>query len=171
MKLTTKHFAFIEAYDGGNEAEAMQVAGFSGTPASLTSRARQLLADPTVLEAIRQRGLYTQQVQNARATREERQALWSSIMRNEDPHERPELDGNGIPLPAQPTNIPLALRLKASELLGKSEADFSENINLQGNVTITDLITQSYSKDVPLEVIEAEYNLLKQQSKSLEDFI
>ena len=56
-------------------------------------------------------------------------------MRNRDPHHIAERDEHGSIEPIE--NIPLAQRLKATELLGKSEADFTENLAVNGNITVT----------------------------------
>jgi hypothetical protein len=63
--------------------------------------------------------------------------------------------------------------LKASELLGKSEADFIEKLDVSSNVTITDIIAQSYTSDDDLDSIEAQYKLLRERKEipQIEDAI
>jgi hypothetical protein len=138
----------------------MRVAGYTGADNYLKRKAEDLLKDPTVQEALRKRDNFRTSTNKIIADRQERQALWTAIMRNTDPHYKEELDENGIPK-AQ-GNIPLQTRLKASELLGKSEADFIEKIDINANVTITDLIQQSYlTSDDDIDAIEAEYHAIK----------
>lgn len=167
-ELNNKHRLFVEAYTGNN-IEAMRIAGFTGTDGYLNQKAEELLADPLIMEAIKQRSKYRAKLLDTIAGREERQALWTAVMRNEDPHARKEVDPiTNVPKPLE--NIPLATRLKASELLGKSEQDFVDKVELTGQMTITDVITKSYKlnqkDDASIEEIEAEY-YRAQESRSL----
>lgn len=170
MALTPQHRLFVESYDG-DEVTAMRIAGYTGTDGYLKDKAKKLLANPTVVEAIKERSKYIASTHKAIADREERQSLWTAIMRNEDPHRKEEKDSNGVPIPE--SNIPLPVRLKASELLGKSEADFIEKIDMNSNVTITDIIAQSYTSEEDLDTIEAQYKLLKERKQipNIEDAI
>jgi len=160
--LTPKHRHFVEAYEG-DVITAMLAAGFKGAPNYLQEKGEELLANPLIVEAIKERSRYKAKTLKIIADREERQALLTSFMRNEDPHYKEETDSNGIPLPVP--NIPLANRLKALELLGKSEGDFVENVNINGNVTLTDLVTKSYKVVESVDEIEAEYRELKELAK------
>jgi hypothetical protein len=164
MGLSKQKRLFVEAYDG-EEVYAMRVAGYTGANSYLKQRAAEFLRDPLVIEALQNRDKFKLTTDKAIADRLERQALWTAIMRNNDPYHRDQVDANGIPLPEE--NIPLTTRLKASELLGKSEADFTEKVDVTGNLTITDVIKRSYIEDDTtddLEAIEAQYTLL--QSKT-----
>lgn len=160
--LTKKHRVFVEAYDG-DVVTAMLAAGFDGAPNYLKDKGEQLLNNPLIIEAIKERSRHKAKTLKIIADREERQALWTAVMRNEDPHWKEEKDANGIPIPVP--NIPLQTRLKAMELLGKSEGDFVENVNINGNVTLTDLVTGSYKVAESADEIEAEYKILKEQAK------
>lgn len=157
---TEKIRSFINIFDGDVEA-SMRAAGFTGASAYLRTEGEKLLQDPNVLKAIKERSKYELSTMQAVANRTERQAFWTSIMRNEDPHAKPEIGTNGVS--KIPENISLQHRLKAAELLGKSEGDFVENINMNQNVTITDVIQQSYAfvETDDLDAIEAEYRQLK----------
>jgi hypothetical protein len=164
MGLSKQKRLFVEAYDG-EEVYAMRVAGYTGANSYLKQRAAEFLRDPLVIEALQNRDKFKLTTDKAIADRLERQALWTAIMRNNDPYHRDQVDANGIPLPEE--NIPLTTRLKASELLGKSEGDFTEKVDVTGNLTITDVIKRSYIEDDTtddLEAIEAQYTLL--QSKT-----
>lgn len=159
---------FVESYIG-DEVEAARMAGYSNPSES----GKRLMQDPRIQEAIIQRSKYEAAVKNAVATREDRQALWSQIMRNEDPYRKPEYDNSGVPIPE--SNIPLASRLRASELLAKSEGDFIDRVHIDGNVTVTDIIKQSYTIEAgedDLDAIEAEYEQLREKkTEQIENFI
>ena len=159
-KLSKKHRVFVEAYDG-DVIQAMRVAGFTGSNSYLKQQGEKLLATPLILEAIKDRTKYIADLKSAIATREERQLLWTQIMKNEDPHRKEELDANGVPIPE--TNIPLPVRLKASELLGKSEADFIDKVDVTQTLTLSDIILKSYdnASTKSVEEIEAEYYKLQ----------
>lgn len=165
--LSKAHRLFVEAYDG-DVVYACRIAGIGGASASdayLKRKGEELLKEPLILEAIKDRSKYILSTKHAIATREERQALWTAIMKNQDPHRKEEVDSNGVPIPEG--NIPLPIRLKASELLGKSEADFVEKIDMSVQHTLTDLIAQSYQDDTPIEAIEAEYKRIKEKREQV----
>lgn len=144
---------FVEAF-AGDVVEAMQIAGYKGEVSSLKYRGEQMLTHPDVVAALNLRTQLQTKTEKAIANREERQAFWTAIMRNKDPHAKDEVDPKtGISKP--PGNIPLAQRLKASEYLGKSEADFMERLDVTGNVTVTDIINQT------IEVAEEDYEILE----------
>ena len=103
MALNAKQRAFVAAY-AGNATEAARAAGYSEKTARV--QGSQLLTNPAIVAAIRERE--NKALRPHIATREERQAFWTSVMKDA------ELDLNG--------------RLKASELLGKSEADFTDKV-------------------------------------------
>jgi phage terminase small subunit len=161
VKLTQRLRDFIQYYDG-DPIKCMRLAGFEGSNSYLKQKAEQALKDPAVQVALKQRDAYYESRTKLIADRHERQALWTHIMRNSDPDAINEYDSSGMP--KKPENIPLATRLKASEMLGKSEGDFVERVSIEGNITITDIIKSSYSLDddaLDIEAIEAEYNNLK----------
>lgn len=162
--LTKKQKLFIEAY-AGDEVAAMQIAGYTGEDSYLRQKAKELLKTPKILKALQDRSKYLVNLGTAKADREERIMLWSSIMNNHDPHYRQEHDANGIPL--KEPNIPITTRLKASELLGKANGDFITQIDINHKVTISDIVQQSYQiEDKPLDVIEAEYRELKAKKEA-----
>lgn len=101
--LTPKQRKFVDAYSG-NGTEAARTAGYRGSEAVLAQVAHENMRKPGIAEAISARELGRRD--KLIATREERQAFWSSLMR----------DGGRDGFE----------RLKASELLGKSEADFTD---------------------------------------------
>lgn len=166
LKISPKHRVFVEAFDG-DVIYAMRVAGYNGSDNYLKQKGEELLSIPLIQKAIEDRKKYVANLKETIATREERQALWSLIMKNEDPYRKEELDDNGVPVPEG--NIPLPIRLKASELLGKSEADFIDKVDVNHNVSLSDIILKSYDKGASksIEEIEAEYYQLE-EDKQLE---
>lgn len=113
MALTPKQQKFVDAYDGNGTAAA-RAAGYAGNDATLAQVASENLKKPEVLAAIQVRNQVPAQVRAAVAqagavlTRAERQAFWSRVVLDDGAEMRD--------------------RLKASELLGKSEADFKERV-------------------------------------------
>ena len=111
MALTTKMQAFVEAFCG-NATEAALKAGYSPRTAAFIGA--ENLKKPQIKEAIAERNA---PASSARiATREERQAFWTGVMR--DPAEK------------------MQDRLRAAELLGKSECDFAERVEVSGEMDI-----------------------------------
>jgi phage terminase small subunit len=106
-ELTAKQRRFVEAYDG-NARKAAIAAGYSEKTADAIGR--ENLRKPTILAAIKSRE--TIRSTPLIASRAERQQFWSSVMRDKDQQMRD--------------------RLKAAELLGKSEADFVERQEITG---------------------------------------
>jgi len=107
-KLTEKQRKFVEAFMGpakGNATEAARIAGYSGSDATLRNAGSRLLTNANISEAIKER----QESDPLVADREERQRFWSEVMRNDQ--------------------ADMKDRLKASEILGKSQADFTERID------------------------------------------
>jgi hypothetical protein len=107
--LTDKQDRFIQVY-AGNGVEAAREAGYEGDDRTLAVTASRLLRNAKVAAAIRTRR--DAELAPKIASRTERQAFWAEVMkdRKED----------------------MAARLRASELLGKSEGDFVERRELSG---------------------------------------
>lgn len=101
--LTVRQKRFIEAYNG-NASEAARQAGYSERWSA--SNIDKILKNTEIRAAIQQRE--QERTDSMIATREERQRFWTTILRD------PETD--------------LRDRLRASELLGKSEGDFLEKM-------------------------------------------
>lgn len=106
-ELSTKQKRFIAAYNGNATAAAIE-AGYSTKNADKIGG--QLMKNPRIVAAIRARE--NERNAEAIATREERQRFFTAIMRDE----------------GQPTRE----RLRATELLGKSEGDFVERQEVTG---------------------------------------
>lgn len=104
--LTPKQQRFVDLYDG-NGTEAARLAGYGGNDNVLAVTARDLLRNPKIDAAIKARIAKSAEgraIKRRIASREERQEFWTRTM---------EDDGEEMPV-----------RLKASELLAKSQADF-----------------------------------------------
>ena len=102
-KLTPKQQRFVLAYDG-NGVAAARAAGYRGNDNTLASVSKENLQKPHIVRAIRERE--KMRMKQIILTRKERQIFWSATIRDE--------------------NVPLRERLRASELLGRSEGDFLE---------------------------------------------
>lgn len=105
--LTAKQQRFIDAYTGNATAAAI-AAGYSAKTAPFIGA--ENLKKPKILAAIKSRE--TVRCTPLIASRAERQQFWSSVMRDKEQQMRD--------------------RLKAAELLGKSEADFVERQEITG---------------------------------------
>ena len=111
-KITEKQRRFIEAYMGaacGNVTEAASLAGYKGNRKTLEAVGRKTLAIARIRAAIDERV----EADSSVATRKDRQEFWTAMMlgtEGEEPRDR----------------------LKASELLGKSQADFVERKRIGG---------------------------------------
>lgn len=105
--LTVKQQRFVEAYDG-NAHKAAIAAGYS--PKTAAAIGRENMQKPTILAELKAREVV--RCTPLIASRAERQQFWSSVMRDADQQMRD--------------------RLKAAELLGKSEADFVERQEVSG---------------------------------------
>lgn len=123
-KLTAKQQRFVDVYDGNGTAAA-RAAGYSGDDNALAQAARALLRNTQIAAAIRER--QNAQMRPHIATREERQAFWSQVLR----------DGEQS----------MSDRLRAAELLGKSEADFVQRVDHSGTVTLEQLVVGSREGD------------------------
>lgn len=120
-KLTPMQKRFVMAY-AGNATAAAKAAGCSDRTAS--NSGSRWMRNAQVVAAIRARE--TKEARPTIADRAERQAFWSDTMR--DTAKRDEV------------------RLKASELLGRSVADFTERHEIKGEFTLLDLVRESMEK-------------------------
>jgi phage terminase small subunit len=106
-KLTARQRKFAEVY-AGNGTEAARAAGYRGSNKALGVTASKLLAQPIISALIKERE--TKEVRPLVASRVDRQEFWTRTMNDE--------------------GADMFARLKASELLGKSEADFTDKHQL-----------------------------------------
>lgn len=115
-KFTSKQQKFIDLYEG-NGTKAAREAGYTGDDNTLAVAAKKLLRNGKILAAIKEREIKTPQGQaNAKriASREDRQAFWTKILEDD--------------------NKDMKDRLKASELLGRSQADFTDRVEVSGDL-------------------------------------
>lgn len=115
----------MDAY-AGNGTAAARAAGYKGNDQVLAVAASRLLKKAEVKAALAARNAKVQAaaadvvLSRHIATRAERQAFWTEVM----------LD----------VNEKMADRLRAAELLGKSEADFVERLQHEGKLTLEELV-------------------------------
>lgn len=109
-KLTTRQQAFVDAY-AGNATAAALAAGYS--PKTAMAIGAENLKKPQIADAIKVRE--AQRLAPTIATRKERQEFWTAVVRDEEEQ--------------------MKNRLKAAELLGKSEGDFLERVEMDMKVS------------------------------------
>lgn len=112
-KLTTKQKRFSEFFDG-NGVQACRDAGYKGNDQTLAVVAKENLRKPHIRAAIDARE--QKKTGPLIMTREQRQALWTKIALDETEATRDQL--------------------RASELLGKSQADFVDRVQHEGIPTV-----------------------------------
>ena len=115
-KLTLKQQAFIDLWDGDVKSTS-EKAGFS------YQYGRELATKPYIVQHIRNR--QAAELAPKIMTRQERQALWT------------ELAGD--------TNEKTSDRLKATELLGRSEADFIDRLKVESEI-VFNITTVDFGK-------------------------
>lgn len=122
--LTAKQRKFVEVY-AGNATDAARLAGYAaGSDNALAQAGRYLLRNPQVVAAIRAReGV---ELEPLIATRQERQEFWTQLMNDERVEEQH--------------------RLKASELLGRSNLDFADKVVVEGKVTLEQLVLGAHQR-------------------------
>lgn len=141
-KLQTFAEAYVESWNG---AKAAQTAGYTGSSKVLSESARKLLRRDDVKAMIE--ALLKENLVERKATREERQRWWTSIMQGEElTIDVTDLMGNVRRVKQRPTP---QMRLKASELLGKSEGDFIEKHEHEVKGTVTILLPDNGRGDGP----------------------
>lgn len=120
MPLNDRQRKFCELYAAtGNASKAAVGAGYS--PKSAATNADKLLKN-TKVQAYLQK--IARPAQSARiATAEERQAFWTDVM-----YGRVKDDEGNLPR--------MSDRLKASELLGKAQADFVDRVEHSGDLGV-----------------------------------
>jgi len=112
-KLTVKQRKFVNAYDG-NASRAALAAGYSEKTAH--QMGYENLKKPEIIEAIKKRLLGD--TEKLIMSREERQNFWTRVALGLEP------------------GTDMKDRLKATELLGKSQADFIDKVKMLGKPTV-----------------------------------
>jgi phage terminase small subunit len=121
-KLTSKQRKFAEVY-AGNGTAAARAAGYRGSDNVMAQIARRNLRIPELAQVIRLREV--EEFRPAVLSRHERQLFWSQV--------------------AMDKTESIAVRLRASELLGKSEGDFVERVEATTTVTLEQLVLASFA--------------------------
>lgn len=130
-KLSAKQRKFAEVY-AGNATDAARKAGYTGDDSTLGVTGGRLLRNARIAALIR--GREAKELKPHIADRQERQAFWTSVMRGEGTA-RVDEEGNAYD--------DMHARLRASELLGKSNADFTEKVEHSGSLTLEQLVLAS----------------------------
>lgn len=155
FKINAKTRDFVKYYRG-DVIDALKAAGYSGSDSYLKSLGRSLLKQPEVISMIQEHAKYVQSKFRNIAQKEEIQSFLTNTMRNEDTEWKKEIDALGMV--KEQTNISMPNRLKAAELLGKTQAIFIDRLDVEGKITLTDIVRKSYAvDDENLDDIEAEY--------------
>jgi phage terminase small subunit len=128
VKLTVKQQRFVDFYDG-NATQAALKAGYSEKTAH--SIGQENLKKPVIIQAIESR--LKKEDASKIATRQERQEFWTTTLRSDEVDQRD--------------------RLKASELLGRSECDFIDTTRLEGSIDINATLTDQQLEDKLLVLI------------------
>lgn len=114
---TPKQRAFLDCWDGNINSTA-EKANIS------ISYAKVLWADPEIKKLIRRRE--QNRTTKSVANRIERQEFWTKVLLGEETSKVITIDDDGVETIKE--ILPkMSDRLKASELLGRSEADFTDN--------------------------------------------
>lgn len=119
---------FVDAYcETWNGAKAAREAGYTGSSKVLSESARKLLKRDDVKAMIAAR--FETKLAEKAATREERQRFWTTIMNGgEVAVSVTTMDGRVVTRMQRPG---VGARMKASELLGKSEGDFVKRVDVK----------------------------------------
>jgi len=141
---------FADHYNG--EGTGTQSAIFAGySPKSAYSTANKLLNHGEVIKYLTKRKeIESKDVMLERKaiimSRQERQEFWSAVA-NGDINETQVVGGVAIVVKTKMND-----RLKASELLGRSEADFTENTNLKGEINMKEDQAKERAKDLLMQM-------------------
>lgn len=111
-KLTAKQLKFVECYKG-NAQEAAKEAGYGKTMKSSADSGSRLLKNPEVCRLIQER--HEKAIRPLIATRQDREKFLTDVMND--------------------TKSSMKDRLKALELLSKMSGDYTNKIELSGNLT------------------------------------
>lgn len=119
-EMSYKQKRFVDFFDG-NATQAAKKAGYS----HYASMGNENLNKPSIAKAIAERE--KREKNNRIATRKERQIFWTRVLLGLESGHKEVVDGEVVEFPPKMSD-----RLKASELLGRSEADFIEKIGIGG---------------------------------------
>ena len=143
--LTAKQKRFVEFYDG-NGTETARKAGYKGNDNTLNQVAIENLRKPMILEAIEKRE--SERLSEGILDREKRQVFWSKVIEDE--------------------NQKMPDRLRASELLGKSEADFIDKQEIDIKFNGIGIVLRGESRNLDKE-IDSKYAMIE-KNETLNNF-
>lgn len=168
LQLSHRVRKFIRVYSGDIVA-AMREAGYTGDDNRLRTHGRDLLKQPKVQVAIRELAAIKSSEASMIAKKDEIQSFLTNTMRNEDPNYISVVKDGVI---IEKENIALASRLKAAELLGKTQGIYADNINISGTVSIMDVVKKATHSidddDLDIEAIEAQYVRVQEHKEVVE---
>lgn len=132
---------FVNAYTG-NATEAAAIAGYKHPG----SQGHRLLKNVEIITAIRERE--NGHTESLIYTRQQRQQFWTDVMTG-------KIGESVIDDKGKITETPAALRerIKASELLGKSQADFIERKVVTTDVSVTGTVNIPEIQEVILKYV------------------
>lgn len=158
-KLSNRENRFVRAYDG-DLVYALRVAGYHGSDLALKAKGKELLQRPDLQQAIMKFQEKNKQKEGALLSKVDKMEFLASIVRNSDPYERATIDDYGQEV--QPDPPTMAERLKALDMYNKMEGEYHTNINVNHNLSMSELILSSFvDNNRKLEDIEADYLELK----------
>ena len=136
--LTVKQQRFVDYYDG-NATQAAEKAGYKNS----RQMGSENLSKPDIQHALKTRE--DRRRKRHIADREERQAFWTKILRGEE--KQPAIVGTDAEGNSIVTDIPPKMtdRLKTSELLGRSEADFTDKVAVSEEEKVNEVIVHFVS--------------------------
>jgi hypothetical protein len=153
--LTSKERLFVRAFTG-DTVYALRTAGYDGKDEYLIELGRQMLSRTDIKVAIMENLNKAEKKESAILSKIERMELLSALARNSDPYTKLVKNEFGVEdLPAPPS---IPERLKAIDMLNKMEGEYTKNINVKHEYSLSDMVLQSYQDDtLPIDTIEAEY--------------
>lgn len=168
LQLSPRVRKFIRLY-AGDIVSAMREAGYVGDDTKLRAHGRDLLRQPKVQVAIRELAAIKASEASMIAKKDEIQSFLTDTMRNEDPNFISVVKDGVI---VEKENIAISSRLKAAELLGKSQGIYSENVNISGTVSIMDVVKKATlsldDDDLDIDAIEAQYVRVQEHKEVIE---
>jgi len=147
-QLTIKQQIFVDTYQG-NATGAAREAGYK----SPEVEGHRLLRNAKIAKALAKRTETPQEADRKRhiLTREERQQFWSDVTTGNIVESYVDHDGNDASRPAA-----LRERIKASELLGKSQADFIERKVVTAEVGVTGTVNLPEIQELILKYVSTD---------------
>ncbi|KKN29301.1 hypothetical protein LCGC14_0845570 [marine sediment metagenome] len=152
--LTIREKRFAAIYDGaGDGVGAARLSGYQGNADALAATASRLIRKDKVMAVVQARNGQEEEIRAGIASRMDRQVFWSRVMWGLETQEVRV----GKPPNDQVVSLPPIMkdRLKASELLGRSQLDFMD-LNRGGDAPVaTPAMTMEFLKNLPDESLRS----------------